>query len=49
VKNNSDEHKLSPYFDGLSQISNELSLDNIQDLSTKTNNSGDTGHTGDKT
>jgi hypothetical protein len=55
VKNNSGEHKLSqeneslsPYFDGLSPISNELSLDNIQDLNTKTNHSGDTGHTGVK-
>jgi hypothetical protein len=57
-KNNSGisgEHKvtpenegLSPYFDSLSPVSNELSPEENQDLSTKSNNSGDTGYTGDK-
>ena len=52
---NSGEHKLSPeneslspYFDGLSPVSNKLSPEENDDLSKKSNISGDTGHTGDK-
>jgi hypothetical protein len=52
---NSGEHSMSPendslsqYFDGLSPDSGKLYPENIQDLSTKSNNSEDTGHTGDK-
>ena len=51
----SGEHKiipenenLSPYLDSLSPVSNELSPEDIQNLSTKSNDSGDAGHTGDK-
>ena len=54
-KNNSGQHKLtleneslSPYFDCLSPVSNKLSPEDKQDLSTKTTNSGDTGCTGEK-
>jgi hypothetical protein len=51
---NSGEHNLSPenkslspYFDSLSPVSNELSPEENQDLSTKPNNSGDTGDKSD--
>jgi hypothetical protein len=54
-KNNSGKHKLSPeneslfpYFDSLSPVSNELSPEENQGLSTKSYNSGDIGHAGDK-
>ena len=54
-KNISGEHKLSPeneslspYFDSLTPVSDELSPEVKEDLSTKSNSSGDTGHTGDK-
>jgi hypothetical protein len=58
VKNNSDisgEHNiysknesLSPYLDGLSQDSDTLSPEDNQNLSTKSDEPGDRGHTGDK-
>jgi hypothetical protein len=43
-----ENENLSPYLDSLSPVSNELTPVENQDLSTKSNNSGDTGHTGDK-
>jgi hypothetical protein len=52
---NSGEHilspeneSLSPYLDDLSPASSELSPEGNRDLSTKSNDSGDTGHIGDK-
>ena len=55
ISGNSGEHKispdnenLSPYFDSLSPVLIKLSPEENRNLSTKTNNSGDTGHTGDK-
>ncbi len=57
VKNDSDvsgEHKispenesLSPYFDSLSPVSNKLSPEEYHDLSTKSDDSGDTGNKSD--
>ena len=57
-KNNSDnsgEHKMSPdneslssYFDSLSPVSNSLSPEANPDFSTNSDDSGNTGHTGDK-
>jgi hypothetical protein len=43
-----ENEDLSPYLDSLSPVLNELSPEQNQDLSTKSNNSGDTGYTGDK-
>jgi hypothetical protein len=43
-----EDESLSPYLDSLSPVSNELSPVNIQDLSTNSINSEDTGYTGDK-
>jgi hypothetical protein len=43
-----EDESLSPYLNSLSPVSNELSPANIQDLSTNSINSEDTGYTGDK-
>ena len=55
VAGNSGEHKITPDLDimspeneNLSPVLNELSPEENEDLSTKSDNSGDTGHTGDK-
>ncbi|HEY6536191.1 MAG TPA: hypothetical protein VIY08_10435 [Candidatus Nitrosocosmicus sp.] len=45
---NSGEHKLSPENESLSPVSNSLSPEDNDDLSTKSNNSGDTRDIGDK-
>ena len=43
-----ENESLSPYLDGLSPVSKELSPEENQDLRIKTLNSGETGYTGDK-
>jgi hypothetical protein len=40
--------KVYPYVDRLSPVSDKLSPENIEDLSTNSHNTGDNGHTGDK-